>query len=78
MSTQLTPWFPHEIKPVRDGVYEVQYDLGTEEIFCGYAYWTGNRWTNALSTVDGAYQRRDWVEGAIQKKSWRGLTKEVV
>lgn len=72
---KLTPWFPHNIKPVRSGVYEVKFDLLGNDDGGGYAFWDGLRWTNALANVARAHENNDWFEGAVQQKKWRGLTK---
>ena len=67
----LTPWFPADVKPVRLGVYEVQMNN------CRFAYFDGERWGWAFSTVRKANKDRH-TTGAIQSKVWRGLNKEPV
>ena len=61
-----TKWFPHKIKPVREGVYETRY-FGN-----GYSYWTGKKWGWEGGTPREAVVFLD-RGGAAQDKSWRGL-----
>ena len=70
---KLTTWFAEHIKPARIGVYETSYHLDGKEWDYGYSYWNGEEWTNGNNTVNGAYAKHLWVEGAIQDKRWRGL-----
>ena len=74
---KLTPWFPPGIKPVHIGVYPVKFRLypGQREQI-GYAYWTGKMWTNSSDSVKFAYIYKDWTEGAVQQKSWRGFAQK--
>ena len=69
---KLTSWFHYRTKPIRIGVYEVKYKI-CREIQDGYAYWTGKKWTNACNSVQSAHHNKEWTDGAIQEKSWRGL-----
>ena len=74
---ELTPWFPPGIKPVHIGVYPVKYKVSAGGMeHSGYAYWTGKEWTNSSNTVGHAYIYKDWTEGAVQQKSWRGLAQK--
>ncbi len=69
---KLTPWFPASVKPVHVGVYEItERLLGT-----GYCYWNGYEWANMGSSINKAYENRDWLEGAYQSKNWRGLAEQ--
>lgn len=74
--SNLTPWFPTDVKPVRVGVYETRFQLQVADWSFGYSYWDGTRWANAAGSVDSAHAIRDWFDGAIQEKQWRGLTQE--
>lgn len=69
MSKRMTDWFPEKIKPVRAGVYETAY--------CGktYTYFDGKRWSWSQPSLREARKSRI-TNGAYQKKSWRGFTKE--
>jgi hypothetical protein len=67
-----TNWFPPEIKPVREGVYEVSLGRFYSHT---YAYWNGNRWGWAALSVATATTDKA-TAGASQDKSWRGLTKK--
>jgi hypothetical protein len=67
-----TDWFPPKIKPVHIGVYEVS--LG--KLYSPtYAYWNGELWGWTELSVASAVACRT-PRGAIQHKTWRGLTKE--
>ena len=67
---EYTKWFPVEIKPVREGVYQV-FNSHT------YAYWNGKRWGWAALSVATATTDKA-IAGASQDKLWRGLTKQEV
>lgn len=72
--TKKTPWFDYETKPVRKGVYEVQsLRIGTY----GYAYWNGEKWGWAETSILFAESHPDF-NTADQDKVWRGLLKESV
>lgn len=73
---KLTPWFLPTKKPVRKGVYETKYHLYGREFQHGYSYWDGKNWANSSSSIDSAYAIKDWLEGAIQEKNWRGLAEQ--
>ena len=66
-----TNWFPPEIKPVHIGVYEV-FDEGS------YAFWSGKHWGWTVSSVATATTLKEHIEGSIQSRTWRGLTKKAV
>lgn len=67
----MTPWFPHHVKPVRPGVYEVKSWLGR------FAYFNGTRWGWAFQTKEKADRER-CTNDSSQAKDWRGLNKEPV
>ena len=70
MSEQkLTPWFPLEVKPVRRGVYETEFDT-----FRGFSRWTGKKWANQDPAAERA--RLLPASGAVQDKRWRGLAED--
>lgn len=69
MSQELTPWFPEDVTPVREGVYEVETVNGTDYVF--YCHFDG-RWGTCGRSVDEAFDRRDW-RGLTQDRAWRGL-----
>ena len=70
---QLTEWFPSRIKPVRSGVYEFKSTW-----LDGYAYWDNDikRWANGSTCKEIAYENKNWIGGAVQTKSWRGIKKD--
>lgn len=73
MSTKkLTPWFPPEVKPVREGVYIAT--VVREETF--YRYWDGRLWLTGDNTVKGAYREAgEGIPTWHQSIHWRGLAK---
>lgn len=78
MSRKLTPWFPADVKPVRDGIYFVRQLRDDRKsgivIFEGYCYWIGSRWGSASGSKAGAKRMKN--DRGFQNKPWRGLTKE--
>ena len=62
-----TEWFPAEIKPVREGVYERN---------CGkakFAYWDGCNWFLSSDHVERAVYYRDIEQYGSRYLDWRGL-----
>jgi hypothetical protein len=72
MSKKMTDWFPPNIKPVHEGVYEVRFVYKTFGKL--YARWNGNKWSNSSWLLTGLHLRE--FKGAEQKKLWRGFTEE--
>ena len=75
---RLTPWFPHDAKPVRVGVYRTGNDFcANAKDDCGaYAFWDGSRWCNYGRWADYHHQRRSgfWWRGLDRKSTadeWR-------
>ena len=70
---KLTEWFPSYIKPVRSGVYEFKCTW-----LAGYAYWDNDkkRWANGDLCQYQAHKNRQWLDGAVQAKRWRGIEKD--
>jgi len=71
---ELTPWFPDDVKPVRDGVYERQV-LGSV-ILARYA--RGTWYTGASVTMFSRAQAFSRAEGSncpsnYARAPWRGL-----
>jgi hypothetical protein len=80
MSEKLTPWFPADVKPVRNGVYEVE-----SRVHRAFAYWNGERFGWRCwelpglgaeeAAIDAFHMRR--AETCLEPRvSWRGLAKE--
>ena len=68
---RLTPWFPGDVKPVRDGVYERKF-LDS----CGwYAMFYRGQWKSVRLSVQDAKEHR----GASMQQAaylWRGLAQD--
>lgn len=72
MKTKLTPWYPPEIKPVREGVYEVKSVRRPD--FTLFSYWTGQNWLcAAFSKIKASEAEHNSI---YPKKTWRGLTEK--
>lgn len=80
--SEFTPWFPANMEPVRDGVYEFLDEHGTGPAF---GYWSHGIWFCVGNTVADAqssfarglesmYQAADRV--GRRAWMWRGLAKE--
>ncbi len=69
----LTDWYPPEIKPCYEGVYEVKC-----QFFCnGYCYWDGSRWQYWHSDPEKAHEYRESkLSGGKQDWQWRGTKNE--
>lgn len=71
--SKLTPWFPPEVKPARDGVYEVRINV----VYEGdrYARWWRGKWRFTAATIADA--RREQAESfdcaSRYFAGWRGL-----
>lgn len=73
-----TPWFPANIKPVREGPYEVW--SAAYESAGWYAWWDGKEWGPAFKgggqekSIALACGCRRWL--ARQDRNWRGLAQK--
>ena len=65
-----TPWFPGDVKPVRDGVYDRRMSWGV----C-YAKFSRGRW---FSSGPSKYLARDepMQSGVQEEVPWRGLAQD--
>lgn len=63
----LTPWFPGDVHPVMDGVYQRRNSLG----MVMYSYWDGTRWHWNRASAELAVMDRD--ASLAQALPWRGL-----
>lgn len=70
---ELTPWFPADVKPTREGIYIVQNMYDSDSSL--WNYWNGKKWCGASEGFAGAM---DYLGGmmAFQDRVWRGLAKE--
>lgn len=70
-----TPWFEHWKKPMRSGVYEVEWrsKMIPGIIEHGYAFFDANKrqWGWTTTMLDQVVMHAS--EGARQDKRWRGL-----
>lgn len=68
---KLTPWFPGDVKPVREGVYERFWCEGDSP---NYSYWNGSSWGLLTDTPTQARRNMRHVS-AWQDMPWRGVEK---
>ena len=63
-----TDWFPGNVKPVRVGVYQRQYDW-----LLAFSYWDGKHWGwTEPGTAKQAAEYR-YPQSREQELPWRGL-----
>lgn len=69
---KLTEWYPADVKPVREGVYQV--DIYGASWF---SYWDGERWGWASGNKREAEINRDEATAMWDRKNvmWRGIEK---
>lgn len=73
MRVKLTPWFPADVLPVREGVYEMA-PIGKQTL---YRYFNGRNWVEGGASVATAIWCADHAIRAHILYPWRGLTAEV-
>jgi hypothetical protein len=60
----LTPWWPGDTKPVRKGIYEVEYETGSWPWpITAKVEWSGKKWKHARGEK-------------TEIRQWRGLVKQ--
>ena len=67
---KLTPWFSGDVKPVREGVYERQYNEDGSQ----YCYWNGKFW-GLYATIPKIAVWLQNSSSADQNLPWRGVEK---
>jgi hypothetical protein len=68
---KVTEWYPANVFPAREGVYERDY--GSELAYC---YWDGSAFYSGWHTPNLAYAKAfEWGEG-LRGLSWRGLAEK--
>lgn len=72
--TQYTEWFPADVKPVREGIYETKSPVMNDDPG-RYSYWNGGSWGGAYMDNRTAFAGRH-KESMFQNRPWRGLTSE--
>ena len=77
--SEYTEWFPAHIKPVRNGVYEVD----TPNCHANkYAYFDRHGWRLCSSTIEEANDQKTDLEDldessmTLKTSQWRGLAKK--
>ena len=75
IGNKLTDWIPGNVKPVRVGVYQREYDNGGMGRPVWYCYWNGKCWGVFHDTPEKA---KDWegVPSNAQTLPWRGLAEK--
>lgn len=72
-----TDWFPHQIKPIRVGVYQIKNPITGEPV---YAHWGGKYWGYYKGEFNDAIAYElDFdllVDQPDQDKVWRGLAEK--
>ena len=69
---RLTRWFPGDVKPAHEGVYEVRHKLWGKRI--RYALWRDGVWCDSRDSLYEAEKCGQFLgRGILQDKSWRGL-----
>ena len=68
----LTPWFPPDMKPVHEGMYQTNISPKFEPTF---QYWNGKCWGYYSNSYSRAYEMRDY-RSSNQRSQWRGLNKQ--
>lgn len=82
--TQLTDWFPADVKPVRKGVYQVRDSGGYAiSLTVGFAYWDGNKFgfrafmpRTDTGNIERAYDLRTLPTSWPALVPWRGLAEK--
>jgi len=72
--TNLTEWYPIDIKPVRKGVYNVSC-RSEDQTGRWYSYWNGSNFNYyGLNVIKATQMKKDKGSGPFTK-SWRGIAK---
>jgi hypothetical protein len=72
----MTPWYPANVSPVRNGVYERDLTgTGLSSDVRRYAYWHGGRWYGYAQNPTAALRSYDngFLSGVQEVGRWRGL-----
>ena len=75
MSGKLTPWFPGDVNPVREGVYQRLFDEDTEDEAVVFSRFDGVDWFTWADSPDRALVRiaKSPFKHGVK---WRGLAEE--
>lgn len=76
---KLTQWFPSSIKPVHNGVYEVDASRNYFGKLLAFSKFTNGKWSMMKASIQSAGKETD-LSSALNRKyeffKWRGVTKE--
>lgn len=71
-----TVWFPRDVKPVREGAYEISFS-SDEPKHAGFAYWDGTDWYQDERLLTACLDLPKTAERkAYLDYCWRGFTEE--
>lgn len=70
---KLSQWHDGSVKPVHVGVYERNWD--DPSVNDSYSYFDGKTWKFSDSTIDAAFNGRNYVPSINQSLKWRGIIK---
>jgi hypothetical protein len=69
----LTDWYPGDVKPVRDGVYQRHY----YDAIIVYCHYKEGRWRHAGLSIEYASDKCNFDKiSSNQKEKWRGLNEQ--
>jgi hypothetical protein len=71
MKPKLTPWFPAEVRPAHDGVYQTLDPAG----IVAYQHWNGSFWGFYAFTAEDAHDGGG-SPSCQQYNEWRGLAED--
>jgi hypothetical protein len=71
MSEELTPWFPHKVRPARSGYHDTRVDINRRSVGVRL-YWDADRGHWCASPKSSVYGHMNFE----QYREWRGLAKE--
>jgi hypothetical protein len=67
-------WFPSEITPIREGIYEISSDESNPK-HSGFAYWDGRTWSKSCILLDDCIDKKKSSENKISwNYCWRGFS----
>lgn len=70
-----TDWFPPNIKPAREGVYECAEESELAFDTHGFQYWNGAFWGQFSASIIRAHFAKD-NKSRLREHYWRGLSEK--